>query len=66
MGQTLSNELLQAMERERGLMSVNMANSNLTDVEPELLATAVRGLEEVNMSRTQLTNQQAEARDGLC
>ena len=42
-GQTVPNELLQAMERKRGLRSVNMANSNLTEVEPELLATAVTG-----------------------
>ena len=60
-GQRLSEELLQAVAGHQGLGSVNMAYSDLTAVEPELLASIVTSLDNVNLLCSQVTKQQLEA-----
>ena len=58
--QRVSEELLEAVARHQGLRSVNMAYSDLTVLEPGLLATAVTSLENVNLMHSKLTKQQLE------
>ena len=59
--QRVSEELLKTVARHQGLRSVNMAYSDLTALEPRLLATTVTSLENVNLGYSQLTEQQLEA-----
>ena len=57
----VSEELLEAIASHSMVMSVDMPNSDLSDVEPELLARALAELVVVDMSHSRLDKQLAEA-----
>ena len=57
----VSEELLEAIASHSTVRSVHMPSSDLSDVEPELLARVLAELVEVDMSRSRLDKQLAEA-----
>ena len=61
--ETVSEELLEAVIRHKGLRELGAADTDLSRIEPSLLSRAVTGLEEVDISswKILLTGQQLEA-----
>ena len=56
----VTEELLQAVVEHQGLTKLSLGHTNLTSLEPGLLARAVAGLQELELSYTCITSQQAE------
>ena len=56
----MSQELLRVVAWHKGLREVDMAETDLVAVEPELLARVVNKLEEVDMRDAHMTSEQAE------
>ena len=59
--ETVSDELLQAVIRHKGLREIDANGTDLSGVEASLLARAVTGMEDVDIEDTQLTGQQVDA-----
>ena len=56
----VTEELLQAVVKHPGLSKLSLGQTNLTSLEPGLLARAVARLQELQLSYTCITSQQAE------